>query len=107
MKNNLNEAEPLEGSQTSPHRFKLREATSDKPLYRLAALSQCLTGGSRERLHASPHSIGSVIREHSCPFAVEIRTLSRRRLGDGAHFAVEICQNCPMITASPENAGIA
>jgi hypothetical protein len=41
-------ARSLEGSQTSPRRLKLREATSGRPLCIIAALSVS-NGGSRER----------------------------------------------------------
>ena len=39
IKEPASHAQSLEGSQTSPRRLKLREATSGKPLYKVAALS--------------------------------------------------------------------
>jgi hypothetical protein len=47
---------------------------------------------------------GPLIRVHS-----GLRFVAGRAVGlaEADHFAVEISQNCPIITSSPENAGIA
>ena len=39
LRNTASHTQGLEGSQTSPRRLKLREATAGRPLYKMAALS--------------------------------------------------------------------